>query len=88
MIELNLGTILLFVLLAYFLIGLGFSIASWLQAGELKVEEGKEIPHFISSALLVFLVGWPFIARYCYLAEVEKSIEKIDFDKLKKEKEK
>ena len=63
---------------AYFLMGLGFSLASWLQAAEKEVDTGKNEPPFLSKTFVVFIFVWPVIALYCYRAEVKKSINKVD----------
>ena len=63
---------------AYLLVGLGFTLASWLQAAEKEVDAGKNQPAFLSKTFVVFIFVWPVIALYCYRAEVKKSINKVD----------
>jgi len=77
--------ITILVLSAYLLLGVGFSLASWLQSAELEVEAGKKPSPFFSRTFLSFLLAWPAIALYCYRAEVKKSIAKVDFESLKKD---
>lgn len=66
---------------AYIFSGIGFSLASWLQAAELEVNEGRIPSKFFSRALPWFVLGWPVFAVYCYRAEVSRTIEKVDLSK-------
>ncbi len=77
--------IALHIMVAYGFIGIGFSIASWLEASEHEVTEGREPHRYFSSIGMSFLFLWPMFAIYCYRAEIKKSIKLIDWDKFKKD---
>jgi Na+/H+ antiporter NhaC len=74
--------------IAYLLMGFGFSIAAWLEAAEKEVKEGKEPTSFISSimTLIFFMLFWFIIAAYCYKAEVKGSIRPIDYNSFRSKK--
>tara|TARA_R110000772_G_scaffold99800_1_gene199762 strand:- start:5953 stop:6201 length:249 start_codon:yes stop_codon:yes gene_type:complete len=60
---------------AYFLIGFGFALASWLQAAKDDVKNKRKPSRFIFSKTFVFFVGgWWLVALYCYRAEVKRDI--------------
>ncbi len=69
---------------AYVLIGIGFSIASWLEASEHEVNKGREPLNYFSSIGMSFLFFWLVFAIYCYRAEVKKTIKPIDWSQFKK----
>ncbi|WRQ13091.1 hypothetical protein [Vibrio phage vB_VpM-pA2SJ1] len=70
---------------AYLMIGLGFALASWLQAAEIEVNETGSYTLDWSTALW-FTLAWPVIAAYCYRTEVSKTIKPLDLSKFKKDK--
>lgn len=76
--------IFLYVLAAYFLIGVGFSIAAWLEQAEHEVEKGNKPSPYFSKVGMLFLFGWLAFAIYCYRAEVKRTIPKVNFEELKK----
>jgi len=63
-----------FFLTAYVFTGIGFAIASWLQAAEVEVNETGSYSTFFSSVALWFIFGWPVFALYCYKRDVKKTI--------------
>jgi F0F1-type ATP synthase membrane subunit c/vacuolar-type H+-ATPase subunit K len=82
MIELILIGLLVF-LAFYFSIGFGFSLAAWLQAAEISVNQCEDIPSFFPNNLVIAAL-WPAIALYCYKTEVTKTVNKLDWDKIPK----
>lgn len=74
---------LLIVLAIYFTMGFGFAIASWLQACEIKVKEGKAPDSFFGTTLLWFIFAWLIVAIYCYRTEVSRTVAPVDFSKFK-----
>ena len=68
---------------SYLFIGLGFSLSAWLQAAEIQVNENRDFDKFISGKLVLFILMWPFLAAYCYRADVKKTIKKVDWSKVK-----
>jgi hypothetical protein len=81
-IDLNIWTLLIGVAVIYLSAGLGFSIASWLQAAEIASDAHEKLPAFWGKNTVFFMPLWIFVALYCYRAEVKKSIKKIDFEEL------
>ena len=65
---------LYFFLPAYIFTGIGFSVASWLQAAEIEVNETGSYGSFFSTTALWFVFGWPVFAFYCYKRDVKKQI--------------
>lgn len=76
--------IALYCLIVYLIFGLGFFLASWLQAAEIKVNKGGE-PYCAKDLVLCFYfaVSWPIIALYCLRVDVLKNAKPVDWDALK-----
>ncbi|CAH9016415.1 conserved hypothetical protein [Vibrio phage 137E35-1] len=76
--------IVLCVLVVYLIIGIGFAIASWLQAAELRVNQGGMPFEKSDLVLTAYFAGfWIIIALYCLRVDVLKNAKPIDWDKLK-----
>ena len=73
-------------LIVYLAVGFGFALASYLDLAEMEVNKGNGIPPFFCKTCLLFWLTWPLIARYCWRAEVKKTIAPVDFDKLRGKK--
>ena len=70
---------LLLSIVVYLSIGMGFALASWLQALEnrlhkqfLRRDYEEEFKTF-----LLFTIGWWVIAIFCYKSEISKSIPTV-----------
>ena len=77
--------LVLLILTVYLAAGFGFALASWLQAAEKEVNETGKYTSLFCSMFGAFIWVWPFIALYCYRAEVKRTIKPMEF---KKEREK
>lgn len=76
--------ILLYVLAVYLLIGVGFAISAWLQAAELRVNQGGKAFEAGDFILAAYFAGfWPIIALYCLRVDVLKNAKPIDWDAIK-----
>lgn len=60
------------ILISHLSMGLGFAIASWLQAAELEVNEGKEVSSFFTGPCILFIVFWWLFVIHCYRHDVKK----------------
>ena len=70
---------------AYLSMGLGFSIASWLQAAEIEVNETGGHGSFFSGQLPWFVFLWPIVALFCYKKDVKKTISEEHYQMKMKE---
>lgn len=74
----------LLILAVYLLLGVGFAIASWLQAAELRVNKKGKPFEVGDLVLFVYFAGlWPILALYCLRVDVLKNAKPIDWDALK-----
>lgn len=72
-----------FLIAAYLLIGVGFSLATWLRLAEEEMEIECGVISVWSVAPWV-IIAWPIIAVYCYRTEISKTVKPIDFEQYKK----
>lgn len=73
---------MIYFIVIYLSIGFGFALASWLQASEVRVKEGKKPSRFIFSKPFVFIsLSWWLVAIYCYRAEVKRTIPTYHYHK-------